>query len=160
MNYSDILPDPDAADFDPSKVLDDECTVEQYRAARIALLKMFDLDVKNPENLDRTTGAVLLPEAEGPKLVGEGGKGLLLSVVGHDPETFAEMGMEKMGTPRCMSRVVNAYWAQYNKSLTKITDEEKCDGVVIAKGCGHFIQMDDPSFVAEEVVKMLSKLGW
>jgi pimeloyl-ACP methyl ester carboxylesterase len=44
--------------------------------------------------------------------------------------------------------------------LTKVTDEGRCDGVVIAKGCGHFIQMDKPAFVAEEIVKMLEKLGW
>ena len=52
------------------------------------------------------------------------------------------------------------YWANYNEALTKITDEGKCDGVVIAKGCGHFIQTDNPSFVAEEVTKMLRKLSW
>jgi hypothetical protein len=52
------------------------------------------------------------------------------------------------------------YWAKYNLGLTKLTDEDKCDGVVIAKGCGHFIQKDDPSFVAKEVESMIVKLGW
>jgi pimeloyl-ACP methyl ester carboxylesterase len=32
--------------------------------------------------------------------------------------------------------------------------------VTIAKGCGHFIQIDDPSFVAKEISKMLEKLSW
>jgi pimeloyl-ACP methyl ester carboxylesterase len=103
VNYSDILPDPDTPGSDPTDLTDAECNLEQYRTARTALLKMFDLDVKNPENLDRTTGAVLLPQSDGPKLVG----GPWLSVVGHDPETFVEMGMERMGTPRSVSRFVN-----------------------------------------------------
>jgi hypothetical protein len=55
---------------------------------------------------------------------------------------------------------VHRYWAKYNDSLTKITDEDMCDGVVIAEGCGHFIQKDDPSFVAKVVGKMIEKLGW
>jgi len=31
---------------------------------------------------------------------------------------------------------------------------------VIAKGCGHFIQKDDPSFVAKEVTELIEKIGW
>jgi hypothetical protein len=52
------------------------------------------------------------------------------------------------------------YWAKYNEGLTRITDDDRCDGVVIAKGCGHFIQKDDPSFVATEVAKLMEKLRW
>jgi hypothetical protein len=52
------------------------------------------------------------------------------------------------------------YWADYNERLTKITDQERCDEVLIAKGCGHFIQMDDPSFVAGEIGKMIGRLEW
>jgi hypothetical protein len=52
------------------------------------------------------------------------------------------------------------YWAKYNESLTNITDEVRCDGVTIARDCGHFIQTDDPSFVAKQVRGMLEKLGW
>lgn len=39
-----------------------------------------------------------------------------------------------------------------------ITDEGRCEGVKIAKGCGHFIQMDDPDFVAREIEIILEKL--
>jgi len=54
----------------------------------------------------------------------------------------------------------NRYWAKYNKGLTKITNEGRCDGVVIAKGCGHFIQENDPSFVARGVESMIKKVAW
>lgn len=56
--------------------------------------------------------------------------------------------------------IENRYWAEYNEGLTKITDPEKCGPVVIASGCGHFIQKDGPNFVAKEVMEMLEKLKW
>jgi hypothetical protein len=59
-----------------------------------------------------------------------------------------------------LSLTLCRYWAKYNEALTHITDEEKCDGVTIAKGCGHFIQTDDPSFVEKEITKMLERLMW
>jgi len=55
---------------------------------------------------------------------------------------------------------VNRYWKKYNEGLTKITDEGKCGPVVIANGCGHFIQKDDPGFVKDVIVGMLGRLGW
>jgi pimeloyl-ACP methyl ester carboxylesterase len=103
-NYSDIWPDPDAPGFDPKTVIAPDCpTVEEYRVARNKLAAMFDLSVKNPESLDRSTGPSLLPDADAPKLVGPGGCGPFLSIVGHDPVTFANGSLEKMGTPKSLS---------------------------------------------------------
>jgi pimeloyl-ACP methyl ester carboxylesterase len=102
-NYSDIWPDPDAPGFDPSSVIADDCTLEQYREHRTKLAAMFDLGVKNAEGLDRSNGPSLLPYADKPKLVGPGGTGTLLSVVGHDPITFAEVSEQRMGTPKSLS---------------------------------------------------------
>jgi pimeloyl-ACP methyl ester carboxylesterase len=103
-NYSDIWPDPDAPGFDPKTVIADDCpTVEEYKEARQKLAVMFDLNVKNAESLDRSTGPYLLPDADGPKLVGAGGVGPFLNIVGHDPVTFADGSLEKMGTPKSLS---------------------------------------------------------
>ena len=103
-NYSDIWPNPDDPSFDPTTVIADDCpTVADYRAARDKLAKMFDLNVKNPEFLDRSTGPSLLPAANTPKLFGPGGCGPFLSIVGHDPVTFADGSLEKMGTPKSLS---------------------------------------------------------
>jgi hypothetical protein len=52
------------------------------------------------------------------------------------------------------------YWARYNEDLTRITEEGRCEGVLIAKGCGHFIQADDPGLVVGEVLKLMGKMGW
>ncbi|KAH8593762.1 hypothetical protein B0O99DRAFT_626099 [Bisporella sp. PMI_857] len=114
MNYSDFLPDPDAPGFDPSIVIAPDCTLEQYREARKALAAHFDLNVPNAENIDRSVGPSLLPNSDGPKLVGLNGTGLLLSVVGHDPVTFAESSFDSMGTPISMTmKFTNAYWEKY-----------------------------------------------
>ena len=103
-NYSDIWPDPDALGFDPKTVIADDCpTVEKYKEARNRLAGMFDLKVKNPEGLDRSTGPYLLPDADSPKLVGVGGRSPYLSIVGHDPVKFADGSLEKMGTPKSLS---------------------------------------------------------
>jgi pimeloyl-ACP methyl ester carboxylesterase len=104
VNYSDILPDPDVPIFDPKTVVSDDCTLEQYRDARAKLVRMFDLAVKNPESLDRRNSPALLPFADAPKLVGPRGIGPILTVVGHDPETFAQMSLEMMGTPKSLSK--------------------------------------------------------
>jgi pimeloyl-ACP methyl ester carboxylesterase len=103
VDYSAVWPDPDAPDFDPESVVSDDCTLEQYRVERAKISKMFDLKVKNPEGLDRSNSAVLLPYADAPKLVGVNRKGPELVVVGHDPVTFAEMSFLMMGTPKSLS---------------------------------------------------------
>jgi pimeloyl-ACP methyl ester carboxylesterase len=103
VDYSAVWPDPDAPGFDPESIISDDCTTEQYRVERSKISKMFDLQVRNPEGLDRSNSAVLLPHADAPKLVGVNGKGPELTVVGHDPETFAEMSFMMMGTPKSLS---------------------------------------------------------
>ena len=42
--------------------------------------------------------------------------------------------------------------------LVKLTDEARRRGPVIAQGCGHFIQKDDPNFVVDELCMILDKL--
>ncbi|PVH75999.1 hypothetical protein DL98DRAFT_562158 [Cadophora sp. DSE1049] len=160
VNYSDFLPDPDSPGFDKNALHLDDCTLEEYREARTKLCRMFDLKVKNPESLDRSNSPSLLPYSNKPKLMGTGHSGPSLSVVGHDPETFAELSYEMMETPRSLSRITNGYWAKYNEDLTQITDEGKSKGVVIARGCGHFIQKDDPEFVAKQISSMVKELEW
>ncbi|KAB8293140.1 hypothetical protein EYC80_007491 [Monilinia laxa] len=160
VNYSDFLSDPSSSTFDPSLVTAPDCTLAQYIGARAALINIFDLSVPNSESMDRRNGPKLLPYADSPKLVGVGGKGPWLTVIGHDPVTFADMSLKRMGTPRSMSmRFTNPYWAKYNEGLVSITDEERCEGTKIANGCGHFIQIDDPEFVAEEIRTILEKLN-
>lgn len=50
---------------------------------------------------------------------------------------------------------VNPPWQRYNEGLTKLTCKERSIGPVVAVGCGHFIQRDDPNFVAERVCDII-----
>lgn len=53
---------------------------------------------------------------------------------------------------------INPVWNEYNQGLALLTSREKSKGPIIAKGCGHFIQRDDPVFVATEICDMLQRM--
>lgn len=64
-----------------------------------------------------------------------------------------------MQTPKIVTmKYTNPVWAQYNEDLLQITDESRRRGVIIADSSGHFIQKDNPQFVADEMSLMLSKI--
>jgi hypothetical protein len=124
----------------------------------------FHPSVPNPERLDRRNLPQLLPHPDGPKLslLPEPKK---LVVVGHDWDEFADQ-CEK-GSLSVSKAVINAYlnpaWAKYNQGLTTLltpagSEPDQKQKVKIAKGCGHFIQRDDPVFVAREINDLLDDL--
>jgi len=55
-------------------------------------------------------------------------------------------------------RFSNPVWHRYDEGLAKLTDPKFCKGPVQAKGCGHFIQKDDPQFVVEETLELVEKV--
>ncbi|KAI1079197.1 alpha/beta-hydrolase [Whalleya microplaca] len=154
-----VFPDPDAADFDAG-CLPPDVSVEDLRETRAKYARLFHPSVPNPEHLDRRNFAELLPYADRPPVEGpEGGKGPWITVVEHDWETFAEEGLRgSLGVPKSLTNAfVNPAWRRYNEGLVRLTDEGRAHGPVTAKGCGHFIQNDDPVFVAELVDALLDK---
>jgi pimeloyl-ACP methyl ester carboxylesterase len=61
--------------------------------------------------------------------------------------------------PRLESLLISVRaWQKYNEGLLKLSDPNRTIGVIIAPGCGHFIQRDDPHFVAEQLEKLLKKV--
>lgn len=63
-----------------------------------------------------------------------------------------------METPISLSmQYTNPLWHTYNLGLVQITDETRRRGPIFAKGCGHFIQRDDPNFVVNELSMILDK---
>ncbi|KAF1983097.1 hypothetical protein K402DRAFT_383605 [Aulographum hederae CBS 113979] len=155
-DFTSLFPDVDAPSFDPS-TLPPGITSDQVRTARENYTAIFHPSVPNKEGLSRRNLASLLPSPSEPSLVGPGGKGPRLTVVGHDPETFAEQGLVgSMQTPVEITKTyVQPVWGRYNEGLLGITGEERTRGVVVAKGCGHFIQRDDPDFVVGEIVSLV-----
>ncbi|KAK9427791.1 Alpha/Beta hydrolase protein [Lipomyces doorenjongii] len=112
----------------------------------------------NKEGLSRKNLSSLLPKSDSPVLKGVDGRGPYVTVVGHDFETFAEQG-EKMGSPKALAmNYTNPYWHAYNQGLSKITEPARSKGPLQAPGCGHFVQQDNPAFVAQELDEILSNV--
>ncbi|KAI1354109.1 Alpha/Beta hydrolase protein [Xylaria sp. FL0043] len=152
-----LFPDPDSPNFDPGS-LPQDVTPEMLYETRKKFRDVFHPSVKNPEGLDRRNLATLLPDADKPSLNhGFAGKAPHVTVVGHDPEWFAKESLQSsMETPISISmNYTNPIWHHYNEGLTKLTSPERSSGPIIAKNCGHFIQRDDPTFVAELACGMI-----
>jgi hypothetical protein len=65
-----------------------------------------------------------------------------------------------MGVPLAITRnYTNPYWHKYNEGLARITASDRSKGPIQAEKCGHFIQKDDPEFVAHEIAELLQKLA-
>ncbi|KAI1798941.1 alpha/beta-hydrolase [Daldinia bambusicola] len=150
-----LFPDPDAPGFDPS-ALPSDSSVEDLRRARAGYAAYFSPSVPNAEHLDRRSIASLLPFSDAPGLAGEP----RVTVVGHDPEVFAEEGWRgSMRVPKGLTNAyVNPVWARYNAGLARLTSKDKAWGPVIAAGCGHFIQKDGPGLVAGLTDQLLRKI--
>ncbi|OKL59117.1 hypothetical protein UA08_05650 [Talaromyces atroroseus] len=156
-DFVSVFPDPDAEGFDPS-TLPEGVTPELLRAARERTKQILHPDVGNKEGLSRKNLRTLLPDSDGPVLQGPGGSGPYVTVVGHDFETFAEESLQ-LGLPKPLTLAyLNPYWHRFNEGLVKLTQPEKSKGPLQAPNSGHFIQKDNPAFVAQELNEILSKI--
>ncbi|KAL1841561.1 hypothetical protein VTJ49DRAFT_6934 [Mycothermus thermophilus] len=157
-DFVSIFPDPDDPDFNKRK-LPKGVTPDDLRHARLKFRQYFHPEVPNNERLDRRGLRKLLPHADEPALPdGPGGKKPILTVVGHDWEEFAEQC--ERGSLGVSKAVINAYmnpaWGRYNEGLTRLTSPP--GELKVARDCGHFIQKDDPEFVANEVNDILNRI--
>ncbi|CAF9916293.1 MAG: hypothetical protein ALECFALPRED_010585 [Alectoria fallacina] len=153
----DLWPDPDASGFD-ERELPEDVSVEVLREQRAKFAAIFKPTVVNREGLSRRNLAKLLPHSDGPMLGNESERPWV-TVVGHDFDAFANESLRTMGTPIGLSmRYMNPTWHNYNQGLVHITDREKSKGTIFAKGCGHFIQRDDPDFVIKETLDLVDKV--
>lgn len=171
----DVWPNPDAPDFDKEK-LPEDVTVEALKEHRAKVRAIFHPSVANREGLSRRNLPLLLPDSDRPQLKGQNHPPWV-TVIGHDFETFSEESlqvcqggwnwhrikanvMQGLGIPKSLtSRYLNPFWHHYNEGLVKITEPMYRKGPFQAKGCGHFIQRDDPSLVATELVALVDKVS-
>jgi len=153
----DFWPDPDAPGFSKDE-LPEDVTLETLREQRARFASIFCPEVINREGLSRRDLVQLLPHSDRPMLGREGNRPWV-TVVGHGVEAFAEESLRMMGTPTGLSmKYSNPIWHKYNQGLVKITDREWSKGPIQAKGCGHFIQRDDPMFVTAETLDLIDKV--
>ncbi|KAM5344324.1 hypothetical protein ACJ41O_012861 [Fusarium nematophilum] len=156
-DFVSIFPDPDAEDFDPD--LPDGITPPGLRLAREKMRERFHPDLGNKEGLSRKNLIQLLPRADSPRLHGPGEQDPWITVLGHDFEAFAERSETDLGIPvSVIQAYMNPYWHRYNQGLATLTVPERSKGPIQVPGAGHFIQADNPGFVAETLDEMLQVL--
>ncbi|TEY36873.1 hypothetical protein BOTCAL_0540g00010 [Botryotinia calthae] len=157
---TDLWPNPHIPDFKESDVLGYDCTLEQYIEAYARLGRTVNTDVKSPEGLGGRNFLQLSPNPSSPKLQGLNGKGLWLKVIGHDPEPFAEEMWRMLKIPKSTNRkYTQPAWQKYNEGLLNLTDVDRSvNEVLLASGCDHFIQKDNPQFVATQLEDLLSRI--
>jgi pimeloyl-ACP methyl ester carboxylesterase len=157
-DFVSMWPDPDAPGFN-EKDLPEGVTPDILRETREKLgFRMFHPQNGSKEGLSRKNLKDLLPESNSPMLKGVKGRGPFVTVVGHDFMAFAEEN-EKNGHSKAVAlHYTNPYWHRYNEGLAQITEKERSKGPIQAPGCGHFIQRDNPAFVAEELLELLNKV--
>jgi pimeloyl-ACP methyl ester carboxylesterase len=156
-DFVSIFPDPDSEGFDAG-ILPAGTTVDDLRHSRELVRKMFHPSVGSKEGLSRMNLAELLPASDAPMLEGPDSRGPFITVVGHDFETFAAES-EKTGWKRELTMAyTNPFWHAYNEGLTMITEPGRSSGPIQAPHSGHFIQRDNPDFVAKELDLLLSKI--
>ena len=152
----DLWPNPDSPQYQDQDLGD--VPLDVLRDQRAKFTAIFHPSVPNKEGLSRRNLATLLPHSDRP-ILGTPGNRPWITIVGHDFSAFAEESLQTMGTPKFLStKYSNPIWDTYNQGLTKLTDEDRRRGPVQAKGCGHFIQRDDPNFVVEETLDLLDKV--
>jgi pimeloyl-ACP methyl ester carboxylesterase len=102
-DFVSLWPDPDAEDFN-NNMLPPGVTIQDVRNVRENYRQMFHPDVPNNEGLSRRNLAKLLPYADRPWVEGYGGHGPVLTVVGHDWETFAQQSYDgQFKTPKILT---------------------------------------------------------
>ena len=153
-DLASLLPDPDDPAFNPAD-LPTDTTEAELRWARENYSRMFAPTAPNTENLDRSTLPNLLPFADRPVLKHSSRGELRLIVVAHDPEAFAQEGL-KIATKGLTKRYIEPAWHEYNLGLLKLVSQ--AEGIVVARGAGHFVQRDNPECVASEICKMIESM--
>ncbi|KAI1192384.1 Alpha/beta hydrolase fold-1 [Nemania serpens] len=160
-DYATIWPNPRDPSFDLEKMTPAGTTLELYEAAYNKMTVIFAADARNKEGFDRRDIKTLLPEPSEPKLKGSktSVKGPWITVVGHELEQFSKEEWEMLKVPIGMAAMyTQPMWQKYNEGLCGLTDPDRAKGPIIAPKSGHFIQKDNPPFVAEQLEDLIKKV--
>jgi len=153
-----VYPDPDEPGYKEEE-LPLGITTQDIRIIRKGMGMVFHPSVANKEGFSRRNMPSILPESDGPVLVGRKGKGPLVTVVGHDFETFAEETMKMPGVKKEMAvYYFNPFWHKYNEGLVQIGGPGRGKGPIQAERAGHFVQKDRPDLVATELKEILDRI--
>ncbi|KAI3333205.1 alpha/beta-hydrolase [Ustulina deusta] len=160
-DYESIWPNPKDPSFDLEKMTPPGTSFELYEAAYTKMTTIFSSGAKNKEGFDRREIKNILPDPSQPKLKGSktSDKGPWVIVVGHELEQFSKEEWEMMKVPIGMAEMyTQPMWIKYNEGLSRLTDPDRSKGPLIAPKCGHFVQKDNPPFVAEQLEDLVKKV--
>ncbi|KAI0867451.1 Alpha/beta hydrolase fold-1 [Hypoxylon argillaceum] len=161
LDHAEIWPNPKDPSFNLEKMVPPNTTLEVYEAAYTKMTTVFSAGAKNGEGFDRRDIKSILPDPSSPKLKGSktSDKGPWITVVGHELEQFSNEEWAMFKVPIGMAAMyTQPMWEKYNAGLCELTDPDRAKGPIIAPKSGHFIQKDNPAFVAkqlEELIKMV-----
>ncbi|XXH00717.1 hypothetical protein Hte_007067 [Hypoxylon texense] len=160
-DYASIWPNPKDPSFNLEKMAPPGTSLDEYEAAYTKMVTIFAADAKNKEGFDRREIKNILPDPSEPKLKGSktSDKGPWITVVGHELEQFSQEEWKMMGVPLGMAAMyTQPMWQKYNEGLCRLTDSDRAKGPLIAPKSGHFIQKDNPTFVAEVLEALVMKV--
>ncbi|KAI1097596.1 Alpha/beta hydrolase fold-1 [Jackrogersella minutella] len=160
-DYESIWPNPKDPSFNLEQMTPPGTSLEVYEAAYAKVTTIFAASAKNNEGFDRRGIKDILPDPSKPKLKGSktSGKGPWVTVVGHELEQFSKEEWAMMKVPLGMAAMyTQPMWDKYNEGLCGLTDSDRAKGPLIAPKCGHFVQKDNPPFVAEQLEDLIKKV--
>ncbi|OJD17797.1 hypothetical protein AJ78_02150 [Emergomyces pasteurianus Ep9510] len=160
-DFASIWPNPKDPSFDLEKMAPPSTSLEVYEAAYAKVTTIFAPDAKNKEGFDRRQIKNILPDPSKPKLKGSktSEKGPWVTVVGHELEQFSKEEWTTMKVPIGMAAMyTQPMWQKYNEGLCGLTDPDRAKGPLIAPHSGHFVQRDNPAFVAEQLEDLIRKV--
>ncbi|XDG03781.1 hypothetical protein ABKA04_003396 [Annulohypoxylon sp. FPYF3050] len=159
-DYASIWPNPKDPSFNLEKMTPPGTSLEVYEAA-YAKMTILAPDAKNNEGFDRREIKNILPDPSKPKLKGSktSDKGPWVIVVGHELEQFSNEEWAMLKVPIGMAAMyTQPMWQKYNEGLCGLTDSDRAKGPLISPKSGHFIQKDNPPFVAEQLEDLVKKV--
>ncbi|KAI1451935.1 alpha/beta-hydrolase [Annulohypoxylon moriforme] len=160
-DYAAIWPNPKDPSFDLEKMAPPGTSLEVYEAAYTKMTTIFAATAKNNEGFDRRDIKNVLPDPSKPKLKGSktSDKGPWITVVGHELEQFSNEEWTMLKVPIGMAAMyTQPMWQKYNEGLCRLTDPERAQGPLISPKSGHFVQKDNPPFVAEQLEALVKKV--
>ncbi|KAI1416744.1 Alpha/beta hydrolase fold-1 [Hypoxylon sp. FL1857] len=146
INYASIWPNPKDPSFDLEKMTP-PAPPSRY--------------VKNNEGFNRRDIKNILPNLSKPKFKGSktSDKGPWVTIISHELEQFSKEEWAMMKVPIGMvTMYTQPMWEKYNEGLYGLTDPDKAKGPLIVPKSGHFIQKDNPSFVAKQLEDIIRKV--
>lgn len=170
------FPDPDAPDFRPESLPDGVTEVILRKARAQQRASPYNPNSPNKEGIKWDNLSTYIPEVGKPQLLGPLENTPLLTIMGHDPVPYAGQvkkvyasiagswrvfaNVDQLtGIPTLLTLTYNSpSWYRYLDRLAGLVPQRLRKGPIVAKGSGHFIPLEQPRLVADEIKELIKNL--